>query len=161
MNEDTDFSKYGKSFQETLAHIIFEDRPFSDQIEEVLDINFFELKYLKVFVDKVFKYKQKYQVHPSSEAMQTIIRTALEDENEATQKQVRDYFVKISAFEAKDSDYIKEVSLDFCKKQKLKAAIVRSVSLLQKSSFDEIRTIIDDALRVWPLVTLASRDTTR
>ena len=45
MNEDTDFSKYGKSFQETLAHIIFEDRPFSDQIEEVLDINFFELKY--------------------------------------------------------------------------------------------------------------------
>lgn len=148
MNEDTDFSKYGKSFQETLAHIIFEDRPFSDQIEEVLDINFFELKYLRVFVDKVFKYKQKYQVHPSSEAMQTIIRTALEDENEATQKQVRDYFVKISAFEAKDSDYIKEVSLDFCKKQKLKAAIVRSVSLLQKSSFDEIKTIIDDALKL-------------
>ena len=69
MNEETDFSKYGKSFQETLAHIIFEDRPFSDQIEEVLDISFFELKYLRVFVDRIFDYKRKYQVHPSSEAM--------------------------------------------------------------------------------------------
>ena len=36
----TDFSKYGKSFQENLCHIILEDRPFADQIFEVLDENF-------------------------------------------------------------------------------------------------------------------------
>ena len=33
-----DFSRYGKSFQEGLVQLIFEDRPFADQITEVLDI---------------------------------------------------------------------------------------------------------------------------
>ena len=47
------FSKYGKQFQESLVQIIMEDRPFADQICEVLDINYFELKYLQVFVEKI------------------------------------------------------------------------------------------------------------
>jgi len=42
--EQVNFAKYGKSFQETLAQLILEDRPFADQIEEVIDVNFFELK---------------------------------------------------------------------------------------------------------------------
>ena len=45
-----DFSKFGKSFQESLCHLILEDRPFADQIFEVLDVNFLELTYLKVFI---------------------------------------------------------------------------------------------------------------
>ena len=46
------------------------------------------------------------------------------------------------------SDYIKDIALDFCKKQKLKAAILKSVDLLQSSSFDEIRDIIDNAINL-------------
>ena len=34
------FSKFGKDFQETLCQMILLDRPFADQIMEVLDINF-------------------------------------------------------------------------------------------------------------------------
>ena len=33
-----DFGRYGKSFQEGLVQLIFEDRPFADQITEVLDV---------------------------------------------------------------------------------------------------------------------------
>ena len=50
MKERADFGRYGKSFQEGLCQLILEDRPFADQISEVLDINFLELKYLQVFV---------------------------------------------------------------------------------------------------------------
>ena len=39
MTEEVSFSRYGKSFQESLAQLMFEDRPFCDQIEEVLDID--------------------------------------------------------------------------------------------------------------------------
>lgn len=39
-----DFSQYGKDFQETLCHLILVDRPFADQMFEVIDINFLELK---------------------------------------------------------------------------------------------------------------------
>ena len=42
MTTSIGFSKYGKDFQESLAQLIMEDRPFADQVEEVLDTNFFE-----------------------------------------------------------------------------------------------------------------------
>ena len=47
-NEKPNFSKYGKDFQESLCQMILQDRPFADQIMEVLDINFLELRYLRV-----------------------------------------------------------------------------------------------------------------
>ncbi len=46
MTKEEDFSKYGNRFQESLVSLIFQDRAFSDQIREVLDISFLELKYL-------------------------------------------------------------------------------------------------------------------
>ncbi len=148
MSENITFSKYGKSFQETLARLILEDRPFSDQIQEVLDCRFFELKYLQVFVKKIFDYKETYKVHPSKNIMSSIVRTELEDHNEATQKQVRDFFARALVGGATDVEYVKGTSLDFCKKQKLKDAILRSVELLQRSSYDEIRSEIDNALKL-------------
>ena len=42
-----DFSLYGKNFQEKLVQLILEDRPFSEQMQEVLDIKFY--KYLQIF----------------------------------------------------------------------------------------------------------------
>ena len=148
MSTSASFSKYGKPFQETLAHLILEDRPFADQMKEVLDINFFELKYLRVFVNKVFGYKDKYETQPTKKAISTIMRVDLEQENEAVQKQVRDYFARICVNKISDVDYVKETALDFCKKQKLKEAMVKSVELLQSSSFDEIKNVIDVALKL-------------
>lgn len=148
MADKITFSKYGKSFQETLARLILEDRPFSDQIQEVLDYNFFELKYLRVFTKKIFQYKEEYKVHPSKNIVSAIVRTELDDENDAVQKQVRDFFARSLVGQAADVEYVKRTSLDFCKKQKLKDAILRSVELLQRSSFDEIRKEIDDALKL-------------
>ena len=46
--EAVSFSKYGKSFQEKLCMVILDDRAFADQIEEVLDVNFLELNYLRL-----------------------------------------------------------------------------------------------------------------
>ena len=147
-----DFSKFGKNFQENLCKLILEDRPFSDQIGEILDVNFFELKYLQIFCKKIYDYKQKYNIHPSNDIMTTIIRTDLKGEEEILQKQTRDFFARIQANSAKvdGHDYIKETALDFCKKQKLKEAIGKSIKLLSKNStsFDEIRVLINEALRL-------------
>ena len=40
-SDNIGFGRYGKAFQEGLVQLIFDDRPFADQITEVLDINFF------------------------------------------------------------------------------------------------------------------------
>jgi hypothetical protein len=147
-NEKSDFSRFGKAFQENLVQLMLIDRTFCDQLKEVMDIQFLELKYLQAFVQRIFEYKDKYKVHPSYETMTSIIRNSLEDENEALQKQVRDYFARIHTKEIDGAEYIKETSLDFCKKQKLKEAMLKSVKLLQTASFDEISKAINDALKL-------------
>ena len=146
--EQASFSRYGKTFQEGLAALILEDRAFSDQIQEVLETEYFELKYLQVFVDKVFGYKQKYNVHPTSNIITTILRTDLESETDALKKQTRDFFARIYNTEIRDAEFVKNTSLDFCRKQVLKSAMIKSVSLLKSSSFDEISKVINDALKL-------------
>jgi len=128
--------------------VILDDRPFADQIEEVLDVNFLELNYLKLFLNKVFEYRKKYGVHPSRDIMKTILRSELDSENELTSKQVREFYIRSQISPPTDTEYIKDTSLDFCKKQNLKSAMVKSIGLLQSSSFDEISQVINDSLKL-------------
>jgi len=140
---------FGKSFQENLCKLLLYDRPFCDQMQEVLDVGFFELKYLQLFTQKLFSYKTKYQVHPTNEALTAILRTELEDQNPVLQKQVRDFFVRLSTDEnIADREYTKSKALDFCKKQVLKDAIMKSVPLINRCSFEEIEKLIKEALRL-------------
>ena len=148
LTEKNDFSRYGKTFQEGLVQLILEEREFADQISEVLDINFLELEYLKMFVSKLLKYRNKYAKHPSQEAMITILRTEYANEDEVAYNQLMDYCQKIDIHEVTDVEYIKEISLEFCRKQKLKEAMIESVNLLQSCSFDEISKVINDALKL-------------
>jgi len=146
--EQVSFSRYGKTFQEGLAALILEDRAFCDQIREVLETEYFELKYLQVFVDKIFAYKESYNVHPTSKILTTILRIELDDETDAVKKQTRDFFARIYNAEIKDAEFVKNTALDFCRKQVLKSAMIQSVSLLKSSSFDEIAKVINDALKL-------------
>lgn len=147
-NNKTSFSRYGKQFQESLAQLVLQDRPFADQLEEVLNTNFFELKYLRVFISVIYSYRKKYGVHPSTEILASIIKSEMDVHNEAVQKQVRDYFSRVLIREIQDHQYIKDTSLDFCKKQKLKEALMQSVDLIQSSSYDEVKHLIDEALKL-------------
>jgi len=142
------FSQYGKDFQESLCHLILVDRPFADQMLEVLNINFLELRYLQVFVELVKNYREKFTVHPTEKIMTSILRTELEGYNESVQQQIRNYFARISRAEPQDVEYITHTSLDFCRKQKLKEAMLKSVKLLKDSSFDEISNLINEALKL-------------
>ena len=143
------FSKFGKSFQEKLVKTILFDRHFATQMEEVLDTNYLELKYLQVFVDLLFQHKQDYP-HPTYDAMVSVVRTQTEDYSDSIIKQVIEFMARIksNAIGDDDEEYVKEKSLDFCKKQKLKEAILKSVDLLQSQSFDQIQKVINDAMNL-------------
>ena len=74
MTEQASFSNYGKDFQEKLVYLIMTERPFCDQIGEVLDVSFLELKYLQVLTSKIYEYKNKYTTHPSLKILGSIIQ---------------------------------------------------------------------------------------
>ena len=76
-NKNETFTRFGKNFQESLCQLMLEDRPFFDQITEVLDITFFEKKYLQIFAQTLINYRDKYNTHPNNEVMMTLLRTEL------------------------------------------------------------------------------------
>ena len=47
------FQRFGKSFQEDLCHLMLQDRPFCDQITEVLNLDFLQYEYLRVFAKTI------------------------------------------------------------------------------------------------------------
>jgi len=148
--EKKTFGTFGKSFQEALAKLILEDSKFASQIGEVLDINFFELRYLQNFVKKVYAYREDYTTHPSRDTFESMLKSDSGGAHEAVRKQVRDFYVRVVSGRTGDVDeeYVKTNSLDFCRKQKLQEAMLQSVNLMQNSSFDEISKIINDALKL-------------
>jgi KaiC/GvpD/RAD55 family RecA-like ATPase len=147
--EQVNFSEFGKPFQEKLAFSILEDYQFANQIGEVLDYNFFEIKYLQVFVKKIYGYREKYKKFPSKTTFESILRTELKSENESVQKQVTEFYERFTTSgNSIDIDYVKNNAIEFCKKQKLKEAMLKSVDLLKRSSFEEIRKVVDNALKL-------------
>ena len=148
-NEQDTFLKFGKKFQENMCQLMLEDRPFFDQISEVLKIEFFELKYLQIFAETLMKYRSKYNTHPNHEVMMSILRTELNHCDDAAATQVRNYFARIMKSEGvEEAEYVKDKSLDFCRKQVLKGAMMQSIKLIKSSSFDEIEKVIQDALKL-------------
>jgi len=148
--EEISFASMGKPFQERLAQLILDDAAFANQVGEVLNFNFFELKYLQLFSKLVYDYKEKYSKHPNRPSFETVLRNDISGENDSTQKKIREFFARISAGTVKsvDEEYIKEKSLDFCRKQKLREAFVQSIELMETADFDEISKVVNDALKL-------------
>jgi replicative DNA helicase len=148
-NKAETFQRFGKAFQEKFCHLMLSDRPFCDQITEVLSVDFLDYEYLRVFVKILTDHRAKYKVHPSYEIMETRIRTDCNNYTKALKEQLIGFYATIkSTDEIPNSQFIKDSSLDFCRKQVLKGAMMKSVKLIKSSSFDEISKVIEDALKL-------------
>ena len=149
LDEKETFLRFGKSFQENLCQLMLEDRPFCDQLAEVIDISFFELKYLQVFTETLLNYRKKYRSHPNHEIMMTEIKSGMAHQDKVVADQVRNYYAKIYKSDGVEgADYIKDKAIDFCRKQVLKGAMMESVKLLKSSSFDDIQKVIENAMKL-------------
>ena len=149
MKNTQDFSNFGDIFQEKLALIILIDRAFADQMQEVLDFDFFDKKFLKVFVKLIFSYREKYEVHPTMDIINTLIKTELKGQPEFLLDEIKTFFSRCQERDrVSDEDFVKEKSLDFCKKQKIKFAMLRSLEFLETSKFDDIRIEIEESLKL-------------
>ena len=148
-NKQETFSRFGKKFQENICQLMLEDRPFYDQISEVMSINFFEKKYLQIFIETLMKHREKYSTHPNLEVMMTLLKTELCNNDKATVRQVREFIARIKSSDGiEEALWVKDKAIDFCRKQALKQAMMKSVRLLKSSSFDEIEKVIQEALKL-------------
>ena len=149
MDKTVNLSQYGKKFQEILAFLIFQDRQFSNQIREILNVDFIEYRFLQVFLELIWGYKDKHGAHPSYEAMVCTLRSGLNEQDDIVRKQIRDFFAYYKSHKIiEEESFVKTSTIEFCKKQILKDVILESVDLLETGQFDLIRENITKSLKL-------------
>lgn len=143
-----DFSRFGASFQEELVFLILTDRPFAEQMEEVLDPKFFEFPYLRGYIRAIFDFRAKYTKHPTPDNMTAVLATLELDDLDKSL--VQEFHQKIvdNNHDFNQQEFVKGLSLDFCRKMKLAEAISRSIDFLENKKFDSIKVEIEEALKL-------------
>lgn len=134
------FGEFGRNFQEKLIQALLSDRQWAEQVLEVFDVSYLELKYLAFLADRYFAYAKKYKVFPSLQLLVTIIRDELKTGTDLVLRdQVIEYLQRIRTNpDPGDLQYVKEKALDFCRKQALKAALENAVEQIQAEKYEQI-----------------------
>jgi hypothetical protein len=151
MTETASFGKYGKPFQEKIVQALLSDRQFAEQMTEVIQVEYFDVKYLTFLAERYFSYAKKYKgVFPTLQLLVTIIRDDLRAGNDAVLRdQIIDYLTRMrSNPDPGDLQYVKERALDFCRKQALRGALEEAVDQMEGEKYEQIVETIKRAVSV-------------
>lgn len=150
MDNQISFSQFGRSFQEKILQAFLSDSAWAAQMVEVMNPEFFDIEYLKFLCDRYFKYYNKYKSFPTLGLLVTIIKEDLsESSDQILRDQIVDYLIRTKANpHPGDISYVKEKSLDFCKKQAFKEALEKAVDLIQGENFEQVLDLMKKAVSV-------------
>ena len=143
VNKITDF---GYNFQIKTIVCLMRDVKFIEQIHDILDDKHFDNEAIRWIIKNCREYYDEYKTNitldvfkiKSNEVKNEILKTTIVD----TLREVYKHL------EANDLDFVQDKALDFFKNQALKNAIMSSVDILeQKGDFEQIKILIDDAMK--------------
>jgi hypothetical protein len=138
-------AEYGHTFQTKVIASLISDRTFLQQTSDLLEPAYFESQANNWLADKILKYHNDYKNSPTPEVFKSLL-VPVED------KLLRTTIVDTlkEAFRLQNSpdlEYVKNETIEFCKNQKMKVAILTSVDLLKAGRFDQIKKTVDSALK--------------
>jgi replicative DNA helicase len=138
--------KNDRYYEETVVQALIVDNNYAEQMLEVLNPNYFNVEYLKEVSKLMFAYHNKYKAFPSYKLLVNIVRTEVSDD--ILKEQIINYFIKIKKDTAvSDIEYVKNTSLEFCKKKALERAMEACLSLIEEKKFEQIVGEIQKALQ--------------
>lgn len=139
--------KYGASFQLKVITSLLTDKMFIQQTSDILTPKFFDTESKQWLAETVFSHFNKYQQAPTLDTFKIQIdKEQLPDLLKQTV--VDDLRNAFKYTEATDLDYIKDETVNFCKNQCIKQAILESVQILQNGEdFESIKVKIDNAMK--------------
>ena len=138
-------TQYGHSFQIKAIAILITDRDFLQQISDIVSPDYFDNDAGKWIIRKTLKYYNQYKTIPTMEVFKVEIENIQQELQNVAVKDLLKQAYKAS--KATDLNYVKDAFLDFCKNQTLKGALMKSVDLLELGDYDDIRNLIDKALK--------------
>ena len=138
-------SSYGYTFQVKVITALLSNRTFLQQIHDILDPKFFENEANQWLCEQIIEYGKVYKSSPTLEVLKYKIQ---EIELDVLKQEVIQHLKDAWRYvESEDLTFIEEKVLDFCKNQQIKKAIMNSVDLLRQGKYDQIKYLIDTALK--------------
>jgi replicative DNA helicase len=144
MSSLNQLQQYGISFQIKVLSSLLKHKEFLQNIHDILDTEMFDNPAHKWIVGEILRYYYKYNTTPSTDALQVEVRKI---ENEVLKISVVEQLKEALKSSNEDRDYVEQEFSSFCKNQQIKKAILNSVSLLEKGQYDDIKYMIDQALK--------------
>jgi len=137
-------NSYGVGFQIKVLSSLLKHREFLQNIHDILEEDYFDNPAHKWIVEEILKYHYKYHATPTKEAL---VIEAKKVDNEVLKISVVEQLKEAYKVSNEDQEYIEQEFSNFCKNQQLKKALLSSVDLLEKGQYDDIRYLIDSALK--------------
>ena len=139
------FNQFGPTFQSKIISSLLSDNKFIQTISDILEPDMFDSDSNKWLVKSIREYFYEYKKQPTLEVVKYKIDEIDNDVlKSGVVEKLRDVWKNI---EATDLEFVQSETLDFCKNQTLKNAILESVDMLENKNYDGIKSIIDDAMK--------------
>ena len=139
------FNQFGPTFQSKIISSLLSDNKFIQTISDILEPKYFDSDANKWLTREISKYFMEFRKAPTLEVLKIKI-TQMDDEilKVSVVENLKEAWRNI---ESTDLEFVKQETLGFCKNQVLKGAIVDAVDLLEQKKYDEIKNIIDAAMK--------------
>jgi replicative DNA helicase len=135
---------YGVSFQIKVISSLLKHKEFLHGVYDLLNPEEFDNPAHKWIVNETLKYYSKYHANPTPEYLSVEVKKIENDVLKVTiVEQLKEALKAIN----EDQEYVETEFSNFCKNQQLKKALMNSVELLTKGQYDDIRSMIDQALK--------------
>ena len=145
MSEQNTLIQFGHKFQTKIISSLLGDKVFLQTICDILEPEYFDSDSNKWISQTIRDYFFEYKTAPTLEVMKVKID---EIENEILQVAVvNDLKESWRLIQSTDLKFVQEQTLEFCKNQVIKAAIMDSVDLLAVGQYDEIKKMVDEAMK--------------
>ena len=145
MSEQTTLIKFGHKFQTKIISSLLGEKVFLQTICDILEPEYFDSDSNKWISQTIRDYFFEYKTAPTLEVMKVKID---EIENDILKVAVVDGLKESwRLIQSTDLKFVQEQTLEFCRNQVIKAAILDSVDLLEVGQYDEIKRMVDEAMK--------------
>jgi len=139
------FNQFGPTFQSKVISSLLSDNKFIQTINDILEPSYFDSDANKWLTTEIAKYFMEFRKAPTLEVIK--IKITQMDDDVLKVSIIENLKEAWRNIEATDLEFVKQETLGFCKNQVIKESIMESVNLLEQKKYDEIKVLIDAAMK--------------
>ena len=139
------FNQFGPTFQSKVISSLLSDNKFIQTINDILEPAYFDSDANKWLTTEIAKYFMEFRKAPTLEVLK--IKITQMDDDVLKVSIIENLKEAWRNVEATDLEFVKQETLGFCKNQVIKESIMQSVDLLEQKKYDDIKVLIDAAMK--------------